>query len=99
MPISQIKLYDLFRRELHLPDEKAAVFVMAVGEMVGSSLENDRKSLATKMDVHSLEIQIHSLELKIEQFKTDIYKAIFWSNIGQLIAILGGMLAIVRFLK
>ena len=42
---------------------------------------------------------IHSLELKIEQFKTDIYKAIFWSNIGQLITILTGVLAIFRFMK
>jgi len=42
---------------------------------------------------------IHRLELKLEQTKSDIYKAMFWTGLVQLLAILGGVMAIVRFMK
>lgn len=52
---------------------------------------------------HNLELKIegntHKLELKIEQSKVDIYKAMFWTSITQLIIILGGVLAIVKWMK
>jgi len=92
MNISQIKLYDLFRKELNLPDEKAAAFVLAMGDVVGMDVDIKKQSHATKDD-------IHHLELKIEQTKGDLYKAMFWTGIVQLIAILGGVLAIVKFMK
>ena len=88
----QIKFYDLLRKDLHLPDEKAAAFVEALGEVVELELKKERQSLSTKDD-------IHHLELKLEQSKTDIYKAIYWTTIVQLIAILGGVLAIVKFVS
>lgn len=99
MSISQIKLYDLFRKELYLPDDKAAAFVVAVEEVVGIDVDNKKQLLATKDDIHSLKGDIHHLELKVEQSKVDIYKAMFWTGIVQLIAILGGVLAIVKFIK
>ena len=92
MSISQIKLYDLFRRELHLPDDKAAAFVLAVGDIGELESDNKKQLLATKND-------IHQLELKIEQSKGDIYKAMFWTGIVQLMAILGGVLGIVKFMR
>jgi len=67
----QIKLYDLFRKELHL---------------------------STKEDIRLLRDSIHLLELKVEQSKGDIYKAMFWTGIVQLMAILGGVLAIVKYI-
>jgi hypothetical protein len=131
MSIHQIRLYDLFRNELRLPDDKAAAFVIAVGDLAGSEAGNEKHLLATKDDInflkedmnvlkvdmnvlkvdmnvlkddiHSFELKvtnnIHSLELRIERSKTDIYKAMFWTGIAQLIAILGGVLAIVKFMK
>src|SRR5882672_2295022 len=115
MSIHQIRLYDLFRNELRLPDDKAAAFVIAVGDIAGSEAGKEKHLLATKEDmnflksdinvlkddinvlkddIHSFELKVvgdtHSLELRIEQSKNDIYKAMFWTGIAQLIAILGG---------
>jgi len=92
MNISQIRLYDLFRKKLNLPDDEAAAFVLAVGEVVGMDLD-------TKKQLHATKDDIHQLALKIEQTKGDLYKAMFVTGIVQLIAILGGVLAIVKFMK
>ncbi len=92
----QIKFYDLLRKDLHLPDEKAAAFVEVIGEVVGLELKNERQASATKEDVSHVREDIHKLELKLEQSKADVYKAIFWTGIVQLLAILGGVLAIVK---
>jgi hypothetical protein len=97
--MNQIRLYDLFRKELRLPDDKAAAFVKAVGDVVESEATGKNHLLATKEDIHILKRDIHSLDLKIEQSKTDIYKGMFLTGILQLIAILSGTLAIVKFIK
>jgi hypothetical protein len=111
--MNQIRLYDLFRKELHLPDDKAAAFVKAVGDVVESEAASKNDLLATKDDIHVLKSDmhvlksdmhllkgdVHSLELKIEQSKTDIYKAMFLIGIVQLIVILSGTLAIVKLMK
>jgi len=88
----QIRLYDLFRKELNLADDKAAAFVSAVEEVVEMGVKHDTQTLSTKDD-------IHALELKLEQTKSDMYKAMFVSGVVQLIAILGGVMAIVKFIK
>jgi len=105
MPSVQIKLYDLVRKELNLTDDKAAAFVAAVEEVVEQGFKNEKQTLSTKDDIQTVkdDIQtvrqsIHLLELKVEQTKGDIYKAIFWTGLLQLISILGGVLAIVKFL-
>ena len=136
--MNQIRLYDLFRKELHLPDDKAAEFVKAVGEVAESEVNGKYDLLATKDDIralksdmyvlksdmHVLKSDMHflksdiyvlkndiqdfksdmhvlrgDLELRIEQSKTDIYKAMFLTGIAQLIAILSGTLAIVKWMK
>ena len=100
MASAQIKLYDLFRKELNLPDDKAAAFVAAVEGVVEQEFKNEKQALSTKEDIRilreDLKDDIHSLELKIEQSKGDIYKAMFVSGIVQLLAILGGVLAMVK---
>lgn len=62
-----------------------------VQEAVGYEFKTEKQTLSTKED-------IHRLELKVEQSKGDIYKAMFWTGIVQLLAILGGVLAIVKFM-
>lgn len=95
----QIKLYDLFRKELNLSDDKAAAFVAAVEEVVEHEFKNEKQALSTKEDIRNLKDSIHLGELKIEQSKGDIYKAMFWTGIVQLLAILGGVFAIVKDTK
>ncbi len=162
MTINHIKLYDLFRRELSLPDDKAAEFVYEIREIVGSESQNNLQLLATKNDIsllktdgqllksdvqilktdvqslkedvqilktdvqllkndvqiikldiqsvkdalqilkigfQSLQSDFHSLEIKLEQYKADIHRTIFRTSVVQFIAILGGVLAIVKFMK
>ena len=136
--MNQIWLYDLFRKELRLPDDKAAAFVKAIEDVAESKSAGNNHLLATKEDIHDLKSDMHvfrgdlqdlrgdmqiirddmqdlrgnmqvirgdmqvlrgDLELKIEQSKNDVYKAMFISGIAQLIAILSGTLAIVKFAK
>ena len=52
-----------------------------------------------KEDITGVKDSIHLVELKVEQTKGDIYKAIFWTGILQLLSILGGVLAIVKFMR
>ena len=99
MNLNQIRLYDLFRNELHLPDNKAAAFVKAVGDVLESETVGKNHLLATKEDIHVLKEDIHSLDLKVEQSKSDICKAIFLSGVIQFIAILSSTLAIAKWMK
>jgi len=95
----QIRLYDLFRNELKLSDDKAAAFVEAVDEAIELEVRKDSSSVASKEDIRRLDTNIHGLEIKLEQTKTDLYKAMFWTGLVQLLAILGGVMSIVKFIK
>ncbi len=95
MNSGQIKLYDLFRKELNLPDDKSAAFVSAVIEVVEQEFKNEKQILSTKEDIRivkeniqTVRDRIHLLEIKVEQTKGDIYKAIFLTGILQLLSIL-----------
>ncbi|HEY4936840.1 MAG TPA: hypothetical protein VII44_09685 [Puia sp.] len=162
MSMNHIRLYDLFRKELHLSDDKAADFVMAVEDISGLTFNANKELLATKNDIHLLDQStkkdIHSIEQsirkdihdvdqsirkdihdieqsirkdlhiveqsirrdldavdqsirkdfysleqsirkEIQQSKEDTYKAIFLAGFVQFIAILGSVLAIIKFMK
>jgi hypothetical protein len=47
----QVRLYDLFRKELNLPDEKAVAFVSAVEEAVEQEFNNEKQSLSAKQAI------------------------------------------------
>ena len=108
--MNQIWLYDLFRKELRLTDDKAAAFVKAIEDVAESEGARKNHLLATKDDIQDIKSDVQvlrgdmqvlrgDLELKIEQSKNDVYRAMFISGIVQLIAILSGTLAIVKFTK
>lgn len=58
-----IKLYNILKNDLKLPDAKAEEFVQAINEVA----EIDKGFIATKQD-------IKELELKIEQTKSELLK-------------------------
>ncbi len=92
MSTINIKLYDFVKQEFKLSDEKALKFVEIIDEAVKEDLKvnsNEFKSL-WKDD-------FHILDKRILESKNDMYKAVFLSSLDQLIAILGGVLAIVKF--
>ena len=66
-------------------------------------LFRNENALASKDDIHKLELKIeqskNETNLKIEQSKIDTYKAIFLSGLIQFLGILGGLIAIVKFIK
>ena len=46
MGAGHIRLYDLFRKELNLPDDKAAAFVLAVEDVCGVESETRMQFVA-----------------------------------------------------
>jgi hypothetical protein len=84
MSTINIKLYDIARNKLHLSEADAKEFVLAVEE----TADIDNSKLATKFE---LKDEIHRLELQL-------YKAIFWAGLVQVLAVLGGLIAIIKFM-
>jgi hypothetical protein len=83
--MDQIKLYNILRKDLKLSDERASDFVSAMGAVMATEMNMGIQSLATKSDVHSLELKM--------------YKAIFLSGVVQFIAIVASVMAIVKFIQ
>ncbi len=90
--MNHIRLYDLFRRELHLPDDKAADAVYAVQEIAELAMASKKETLATKDDINSLKSEINFV-------RDNLYRAIYLSGILQFIAMIGSFLAIVKLIK
>ncbi len=61
------------------------------------SLKIDTNTSSAKDDIYQVKEDIHKFKIKLEQSKVDIYKAMFWTGTVQLLAILGGVVAIVKF--
>ncbi len=87
-----IKLYDFVKQEFKLSEDKALKFV----EILDEAVKEDIKVNA--FEFKSIwKDDFHVLDKRILESKNDMYKAIFLSSLVQLIAILGGVLAIVKF--
>jgi hypothetical protein len=103
----QIKLYDIFRKDLHLADERARELVQTIDQAVKGEYEDNLEGVATKDFVsetfHKLDLKLEQmrsdLELKIEQVKSDLIKAIYISNLIQFLAIVGSVIAIINFMQ
>ena len=88
-----VKLYDIARQKLKLSEADAKEFVQAVDEIVKEDI------LAHTSEYKSLwKDDFHLLDKRILESKNDMYKAMFITGLVQLIAILGGVLAIVKFM-
>jgi hypothetical protein len=96
---TQIRLYDIFRKDLHMPDDRAQNLVSTIDEALKDHNEQDREDLATKAFVkdeistatQSLKDQIRALEVKTT-------RSIYFATIIQFLAIVGAILAIYSFL-
>lgn len=90
-----IKLYDIFRKDLHLPEPKAQELVQAIDEAVKAAHDERNDGLATKQSVKD---ETHRLELKVEQTKGEVTKAIFWTSLIRFLAIVGSVIGILSFM-
>ena len=89
----QIKLYDIFRKDLHLPDERARELVQTIDEAVKGEYADNLEGVATKDFVRDfVKEEIHNLELKMT-------KAIYISSLIQFLAIVGSVIAIFNFMQ
>ncbi len=102
-----IKLYDIFRKDLHLPDEKALELVQAMEEA-----HDDRHALKLEPRLAAIEEGIRSLKASFDTLedrfvtKVEFYKAIeavntriYVMGVAQFVAIVGSVLAIMKFMR
>jgi hypothetical protein len=81
MNAGDLKLYDLARNDLHLPDNKAMEFVMSLGEFFEKHQAKQDECLATKAEMQAmrseLKQEIHAVAVKVEnmQIKMDTQMA------------------------
>ena len=100
-----IKLYDFARTKLNLSETDAKEFVLTIDEVVVEDIKasiSNYKSL-WKEDFYSLDRKIleskGELLSKLEQSKSDMYKAMFVTGLVQFLAIMSGVLAIIKLTK
>jgi hypothetical protein len=91
MSTINIKLYDIFRKELHLPDAKAKELVEAIQESTREEITPVVDDLAKTSLVKE---EAHKLDIRIEQTKNDIVKWMFGFWLGTI-----GIALIFYFLK
>ena len=100
-----IKLYDFASTKLNLSETDAKEFVQTIDEVVVEDIKastSNYKSL-WKEDFYTLDRRIleskNELNTKLEQSKSDMYKAMFMTGLVQFIAIMAGVMAIVKSTK
>ena len=100
-----IKLYDFARTKLNLSETDAKEFVLTIDEVVVEDIKastSNYKSL-WKEDFYSLDRKIleskGELLSKLEQSKSDMCKAMFVTGLVQFLAIMSGVLAIIKLTK
>ncbi len=95
MSATEIKLYDFFRKELKLDDNRAKIFT----EILYESIENNTTRINTQYkselqsDLQKMEMQLRTdmqkMEIQIKQTKTDMIKWFFAFFVTLVIMILG----------
>ena len=95
MSATQIKLYDFFRKELKLDDNRAKIFT----EILYESIENNTTRINTQYkselqsDLQKMEMQLRTdmqkMEIQIKETKTDMIKWFFAFFVTLVIMILG----------
>lgn len=137
MTIGNLKLYDIFRKDLHLPDDKALEVVNALDDhyekkssakieqlatktelwAVKNELKQEIHTLATRVDLMATKEELSAvktgLTLDIQKVKSElsgaiqdvkvelintIHKSVQYTAIGQFIAIVAALIAIIKYL-
>jgi hypothetical protein len=74
MSTTEIKLYDIFRKDLKLSDEKAKIFASIVQETVINEVKYQQTEFKSvfKEDFYKLDLRIEQMNSKIETTKVDL---------------------------
>jgi hypothetical protein len=99
---TQIRLYDIFRKDLHMPDDRAQNLVSTINEALNDHSEQDREDLATKelvkVEIRSVKDEIQLVRDQIRDLEVRMTRSIYLVNLIQFLAIVGAILAIYSFL-
>ena len=93
---TQIRLYDIFRKDLHLPDDRAQNLVSTINDALNEQRDQEQEELATKSFVKE-EIQL--VRDQIRDLEVRMTRQIYLVNLIQFLAIVGAVLAIFNFLR
>ena len=66
MTLGNLKLYDIFRNDLHLPDNKAMEFVTALDELSEKHVSRQNELLATKEELLTTKSELKAEMLAIK---------------------------------
>lgn len=83
MIVSEIKLYELLKAKIG--EAEAEAFVEILDKKVDKKFDDKKEILATKQDV--------------EDLRSELLRTIYLVSLGQLLAIIGSVVAIVNLLK
>lgn len=97
---TQIRLYDIFRKDLHLPDDRAQNLVTTINDALTEHREQEKEDLATKSFVKDeISTSFQSLKDQIRDVEVRLTRQIYLVNLLQFLAIVGAVLAIYNFLR
>lgn len=94
MFVSEIKLYELLKGKLG--EKEAEAFVGILETRVCNKFEEKKNEFATKQDMHDLHVKIKE---DIAHTRTDLMKSIYFTSLGQLIAIIASVVSLIIVLK
>jgi len=95
MSATEIKLYDFFRKELKLDDNRAKIFTEILYESIESNTVrfNTQYKSELQSDLQKMEMQLRTdmqkMEIQIKETKTDMIKWFFAFFVTLVIMILG----------
>jgi hypothetical protein len=91
MSTTEIKLYDIFRKDLKLDDNRARIFAEVVQETIQNEVNHQNLEFKSqiKEDFFKIDIKMESLRGEIKDSKSDMIKWFFAFFITLVLMILG----------
>ena len=97
---TQIRLYDIFRKDLQMPDDRAKNLVSTIDEALKDHHEQDREDLATKAFVKDeISAATQSLKDQLRDLEVRTTRSIYLVNLIQFLAIVASIITIFAFLR
>jgi hypothetical protein len=91
MSTTEIKLYDIFRKDLKLDDNRAKIFAEVVQETIQNEVKHQSTEFKSqiKEDFFKIDLRIESVRGEIKESKNDMIKWFFAFFITLALMILG----------
>ena len=104
---TQIRLYDIFRKDLHMPDDRAQNLVSTINDALNEQRDQDKEEVATKSFVKDeilatkafVKDEIQSVKDQMSDLEVRMTRQIYFAGLIQFLGIVGAILAIYAFLR